>query len=292
MNWPQSLLVSLLSSLLGLVLGGLIGIACVKWFRMTSFEGASGFAVVGIAISGGLVSAVIGWIAARWSGGGADPSFLAGLLRAAGSIGVAAFLVAAVCRLFAHPQAADTPEPVANIEAVPEKDPFALPPADAPLSAWLAVIRYGAPEATVESVLSAVVERPDFPAEARLIVFDDDHYLAAAVFRLMALTPDPHPEWNSLVSEAGIDVADRFRSALSGPGADDSSFREVADVAVRFYGWIDAAEALRARSQGNFHSELKSILELAEPVTTSLVLQNDVSRIARHHLQKWSAPGN
>lgn len=292
MNWPQSLLVSLLSSLFGLLMGGLIGMACVKWFRITSFEGASGFAVVGIAILGGFVSAVIGWIAARWSVGGADPSFLAGLLRAAGSIGVAALLVAAVCRLLAPPQAADTREPLARLETAPVKDAFALPADDAPLSEWLAVIRHGAPEATMKSVLTAVLRRPDFPTEARLIVLDNDHYLASALFRVIALASDPHPEWNSLVSEAGKDVANRFRSALSGPDASDPSFREVANVAVRFYGWIDAAESLRTRSQGNFQPELKEILDLAEPVTGSLVMQNDVSRIARHHLEKWSAAGN
>ncbi len=287
MNWPQSLLVSILSGLLGLIFGGLIGIACVKWFRITSFEGASGYAVVGMAIVGALVASVVGLVAARWS----DPTFGTGLLRATISVGVTALLIAGVCRLFADPLAFEKEKPAAPVEVIVE-DRFALPAANAPLSAWLAVISYGAPEDTMNAVISAVSQRPDFLEEAKQIISGEDDYLALAAFRMMAAHPAPTPAWNHLVSDAGKVLAGRLRSAIPSPPGSDPTFQEVANFSIRFFGWVDAAEALRKRNRGNCIPELKAILELAEPVTESLVLQNDVCRVARHHLKEWSGSEN
>ena len=90
MNWPNSLLVSFLTGLLGLFLGGIIGLACVKWFRISSFEGASGYAVVGVALCGSFLAFIVGLVAARWGADHEAGTFTGTLLRAWGtSIGIA-----------------------------------------------------------------------------------------------------------------------------------------------------------------------------------------------------------
>lgn len=289
MNWLHSLLISFLSGILGILLGGLLGMACVKWFRITSFEGASGYAMVGIAILGGFVSAIIGLIAARWN---ADPSFGAGLMRAALSVGATALFIAGVCRLFADPLAFEKEDPAPPVEPEAEVDRFALPASDAPLSQWLSVISHGAPEATMSSVVSAVAKRPLFPAEAREIIFGEDDYLAAAAFRMLAQVPHPAADWKPLLSEAGVDIARRIQVALARPVEEDPSFREVAYLAIRFYGWVETAQALREAGGDEFKAELAAILAQAETNTESTVLRDDVCRVARHHLEKWAGSGN
>ena len=66
MSWLQSIFISLLTGIPGIFFGGLIGMGCVKWFRISNFEGGSGYAVVGIALLGALVAVITGFLVAKW----------------------------------------------------------------------------------------------------------------------------------------------------------------------------------------------------------------------------------
>ncbi|MDP3072327.1 MAG: hypothetical protein Q8N18_18695 [Opitutaceae bacterium] len=99
MTWTSSLFISFLCGALGLVGGGFIMNLCVDWYRVSSFEGKSGFAVVGVALLGGIAGALIGLGAARWVAAGADPGFLKGLGYGSGAVLTVALVALGLCRL-------------------------------------------------------------------------------------------------------------------------------------------------------------------------------------------------
>ncbi|MEQ1689741.1 MAG: hypothetical protein ABMA00_00535 [Gemmatimonas sp.] len=103
MTWFLSIIVAALSAAVGLVLAGFIANMAVTWYRISSFEGGSGYYVVGLALVGGLAGGVIGLIAARAVAAGANPGFfkalgfsLSAIIVIAGSIGGVARLNADV----------------------------------------------------------------------------------------------------------------------------------------------------------------------------------------------------
>jgi hypothetical protein len=119
MSWLNSIVISILSGIPGIFLGGLIGMGCVKWFRISSFEGGSGYAVVGIALLGGLVAVITGFIVAKW-GTVEATSFFKGLLRAWKVVLMVAVVIAGVCRLAAGPAPAiESRTPVTTDETAP-----------------------------------------------------------------------------------------------------------------------------------------------------------------------------
>ncbi len=78
MSWLLSLLVSLLTGVLGLLVGGFVASLAVDWYRISSFEGGSGYFVVAMALLGFVAGAVIGLVVARVTGD-------AGMVRALGT---------------------------------------------------------------------------------------------------------------------------------------------------------------------------------------------------------------
>ena len=52
MHWITCFFLSLPIAALGLLGGGFIGNACVRWYRVSSFEGGSGYFVIGLALLG------------------------------------------------------------------------------------------------------------------------------------------------------------------------------------------------------------------------------------------------
>lgn len=65
MSWGITLVAGLLGALAAGA--GMLAIAnaCVRWYRITSFEGASGYFVIGLTLAGGLVGLVLSIVAAR-----------------------------------------------------------------------------------------------------------------------------------------------------------------------------------------------------------------------------------
>jgi hypothetical protein len=97
MSWLASIGIALLTGILGLLCGGFLGNACVRWFRISGFEGGSGYAVIAIALVGGIVGLVLGLVASRIVAAGAAPGFLKGLGCASGSVLALAALITSVC---------------------------------------------------------------------------------------------------------------------------------------------------------------------------------------------------
>lgn len=84
-----------------LLLAGFIANACVTWYSISSREGASGFFVVGIALAGGLLGAVLGMIVARSIAMSVGPNFFRELLAALGLVVLLAGVSALLCRFLA-----------------------------------------------------------------------------------------------------------------------------------------------------------------------------------------------
>jgi len=96
MSWPLSAVVALLSGALGLLAGGLVMNACVRWYRISSFEGGSGYAVIGVALLGGVAGAILGLVTSRMLTGEGMPGFLKGVGVAWGAVLVIAALAAGI----------------------------------------------------------------------------------------------------------------------------------------------------------------------------------------------------
>lgn len=79
MSWPLSIFVGLLTGALGLLSAGIVANACATWYRMSNFEGASGYFVVGMALLGGIAGVIAGIVISRIVAAGPAPGFLRGL---------------------------------------------------------------------------------------------------------------------------------------------------------------------------------------------------------------------
>ena len=89
-SWPSSILLAVLTGILGLFAAGLIANACVSWYRISGFEGKAGYFVVFTALLGGAVAVIVGLVTARLVAGSTTPGFLRALAIACGiTIGVA-----------------------------------------------------------------------------------------------------------------------------------------------------------------------------------------------------------
>lgn len=72
-GWPVSLLIGFLSAGIGAVASGLVAGLVVEWFHITSFEGASGYFIVGMALLGFVASLIVGVVTCRRMAAGDDP---------------------------------------------------------------------------------------------------------------------------------------------------------------------------------------------------------------------------
>jgi hypothetical protein len=103
MSWPLTIFVALLSAVVGAIAGGFTAQLAVDWYRISSFEGGSGYFVVAMGLAGLLGGLLIGLVASRFVAHGAHPGFLrafglslAVVLGIVGSIGGVARLLADV----------------------------------------------------------------------------------------------------------------------------------------------------------------------------------------------------
>ncbi len=102
MGWLTALFIALLTGALGLVSAGWIASLGTRWFRVSSFEGASGYMVIGVALMGGAAAFIIGLIVSRVVGHAADPGFFKALGASWLAILTLAALALLVCRSLAH----------------------------------------------------------------------------------------------------------------------------------------------------------------------------------------------
>lgn len=101
MSWVVSLFVAGITGVVGLFGAGLVAALIVDWYRISSFEGGSGFFVVFAALFGGMAASVIGLIAARVTAARPGPAFAKGLAHAVGTTVIILIAVAGAARLLA-----------------------------------------------------------------------------------------------------------------------------------------------------------------------------------------------
>jgi hypothetical protein len=90
MGWLASFGIAFLTAIFSLFCAGTVSALAVEWYRISSFEGGSGYFVIGNALLGGIGGFIVGLIAARVVAGWPRGGFLKGL-------GVACGLVFALC---------------------------------------------------------------------------------------------------------------------------------------------------------------------------------------------------
>jgi hypothetical protein len=95
MSWLLSIVVGLLTAVAAGLEAGFVADLCVGWYRISSFEGASGYFVVFMGLLGAVVGLVIGIVCSLWF----RPNFFRGLRSALGSTAVLALLVGGLCRV-------------------------------------------------------------------------------------------------------------------------------------------------------------------------------------------------
>lgn len=101
MRWLVTLGIAVLSAGLGLVAAGFVSSLAVDWYRISSFEGGSGYFVVGMALVGGIAGFVIGIVTSLVLMARSQPGFLRGLGASAVVILGIAGGTAGVARLLA-----------------------------------------------------------------------------------------------------------------------------------------------------------------------------------------------
>ena len=79
MSWPASIFAALLTATVAAVVGGVIAALAVDWYRISGFEGKSGYFVISIILVGFVAGLLIGLVTSRVITGGAHPTFLKGL---------------------------------------------------------------------------------------------------------------------------------------------------------------------------------------------------------------------
>ena len=101
MTWVVSILVALISGVVGLLVAGFIANACVTWYQISSREGASGYFVIFFALVGGVASCIVGLIVARLIASSYGAGFVKELAAALGSVLLLAAFSMLLSRLFA-----------------------------------------------------------------------------------------------------------------------------------------------------------------------------------------------
>lgn len=101
MNWLLSIVIAVLTGALGIFCGALLGSFNVRWYRISGFEGNSGYYCAALALLGAVVGLVGGLIVARVVASGANPSFLKGLGCSTGGLVGLTLVITAICWLAA-----------------------------------------------------------------------------------------------------------------------------------------------------------------------------------------------
>lgn len=101
LGWFLSIVVALLTGVLALFVAGFVANLCVGWYRISSFEGGSGYFVVFMALGGGLAGSVVGLVVARIVANSARAGFLNALGASAAVVLLIAGAIAGIARLVA-----------------------------------------------------------------------------------------------------------------------------------------------------------------------------------------------
>ncbi|HEX4348856.1 MAG TPA: hypothetical protein VH251_00640, partial [Verrucomicrobiae bacterium] len=100
MNWMLSIVIAVLTGVLGLFATGLLAAGYASWYRMSDFEGRVGYFVIFSALVGGVISLFIGLAVSRLVAG-VEPGFFKGLGFAWGTVLLIGGVLGAIAWLLA-----------------------------------------------------------------------------------------------------------------------------------------------------------------------------------------------
>jgi hypothetical protein len=419
-HWLLSFAVGILSGILALLCGGFVAVACVKWYRISSFEGESGYFVVFLALLAGFLGLVIGIITGSVILKGPSGSLLLALAWSAGIVlGLSAF-VATISWWFADispkidgdtltieaelqlpkgqtPPAAESgysylelhsiagntvrrtwpgdlhpdqarleegrwivpgevllftgrgnrsllfsligqdprgfllplparpdasflqwsdwmprapwpgteaafrfrlrkntpPPPEPSYEEINQQEPgeklarLTNLDLDAPTADWLPYLSGAEGEEQRRLAIERFITRSGFRKELGEMLVSDETECATVGLRLV----DQIESDAGLVTEVtavGQDLVERIKAFNATKPEDDPSYLGAADVSLRFGAWMAAARSLRENAGGDFTPELAEILKLSRVRPDSIVMRQDVCRVASYYLQQWA----
>ncbi|HMN94988.1 MAG TPA: hypothetical protein PKC43_00375 [Phycisphaerales bacterium] len=145
---------------------------------------------------------------------------------------------------------------------------------------------------TREGTLAALLATPGGRAEVALLARDADSAVAAAALRAIAHDPDPAAEWLPTLVDAAAEIERRLGRVVALSLEEDPSFLGAAEVGARFSAWMAAARSLRSRdaalAEAALAPQLARILDLARRRPESIVIQQDIRRVASHFLHEWT----
>jgi hypothetical protein len=101
MNWLLSFVIAFLTGVAGLFGTAFLTTFLIRWFRISSFEGGSGYYAVAVSILGGIAGLFVGLICARVVAAQPNPGFLKALGVSLGTALAIILVVALICRLCA-----------------------------------------------------------------------------------------------------------------------------------------------------------------------------------------------
>ncbi|MEO5799930.1 MAG: hypothetical protein ABIZ70_11050, partial [Gemmatimonadales bacterium] len=118
LTWLTSFFVGVLTAVVALFVAGLVASLAVDWYRISSFEGGSGYFVVFVALGGMIAGFLVGIVTARIVAAGAQPGFLRAQGFALLVVGGVALTIGGVARLLADvPPTIDGEELMLVVEA-------------------------------------------------------------------------------------------------------------------------------------------------------------------------------
>lgn len=171
-------------------------------------------------------------------------------------------------------------------QAAEEEARFAAIPADAPVQTWFPYLAYE--QSLTQRALKLIASRTNLVTELGTLAVSEDPKLAHAALNCIGLLPAPPRELIPAVQSAGRMIAARIVTFNETPKEKDPDFETAVDPATRFYGWLPAAKALRAKCGGDFTAELKRILELSRVRPESHCMREDICRVASYYLHQWA----
>jgi len=99
MSWIASVFIAALTGTLALFVAGFIGALTARWFHISTFEGGAGYHALAIAVLGGVVGVLLGFIISRFAGGPAALGFFKGLGCAWGAVLLIGAVSTGICFL-------------------------------------------------------------------------------------------------------------------------------------------------------------------------------------------------
>lgn len=293
MSWFVTLAVALASAVFSGALGLGIGLACVRWYGISGFEGKSGYFVVAVILLAAMAGFVMGLVTARLQGGEIEAGFGAVLLQSIFILAGIGLVVSFLAWLAAPPAAKPDATASATVdEGILETVPHTtLPAVAAPFAEWLEILRYNGNPDTRAAVYRHLRSRPALADElADAITGADDSLAYSALSALAELPADTLTNADALLRQSGEALIVQLRQVVAISVMDDPGYQSAATCALRWSGWMQAVSSRPAADRARHRPLLLAMVELAATRPDSVALASELAT-AKGYLARWNESG-